>query len=209
MSQVDKVTKYYEARAPVYDETAGYQDREAEQLRIPIKTRYREMFSGHDVLEIACGTGYWTSVIAEVASSVSAVDINPTLISQAQERCRHLNNVKFQIADAYTLQGVSSGFSAAFGIWWLSHVPKELITTFIDTLHRKLLPGAFVLFVDQLMYGGYNRRQDSMENTLELRHLPDGRSFEIIKNFPSGKCVFRVLITTDSGINLTTIPVLS
>jgi len=94
-------------------------------------------------------------------------------------------------------------------IWWLSHVPKELITTFIDTLHRKLLPGAFVLFVDQLMYGGYNRRQDSMENTLELRHLPDGRSFEIIKNFPSGKCVFRVLITTDSGINLTTIPVLS
>ena len=185
MSLTDDVTRYYAERAPVYDETAGYTDPEAEQLRMPIKARYRDMFRGHTVLEIACGTGYWTPTIAEVATSVLAVDINPSLISQAEDRCRHLPNVTFQVADAYILAGVPTGFSAALGIWWWSHVPQERLPAFLSALHSKLQSGAFVLFVDQLPYDGHIRREDPLGNTLEQRHLPDGRSFEIVKNFPT------------------------
>jgi len=116
MSLVDNVTEYYAERAPVYDKTAGYADPEAEELRVPIKARYRRMFEGHKVLEVACGTGYWTQVIGEVAESVLAIDINPSLVSGGEDRCKHLPNVKFQIADAYSMQGVPTGFTAALGI---------------------------------------------------------------------------------------------
>jgi len=185
MSLIDDVIKYYAARAPVYDETAGYMDPEAEQLRVSIKARYQKMFAGHAVLEIACATGYWTATVAASAKSVFAVDINPAVISQAKERCRNLSNVKFQIADAYILKDVPTGFSAAFGILWWSHVPKERIKAFFSALHGKLLPGALVMFVDQLPYDGHVRRQDCTGNTIEQRSLPCGSSFEVVKNFPT------------------------
>lgn len=102
-------------------------------------------------------------------------------------------NVNFQIADAYTLDGVPTGFSAALGIWWWSHVPLERLLAFLTSLHSKLLPGAFVLFVDQLPYGGHIRRKDQNGNTLEQRSLPDGRSFEIVKNFPSEEDIHNAL----------------
>jgi demethylmenaquinone methyltransferase/2-methoxy-6-polyprenyl-1,4-benzoquinol methylase len=193
MSLVNDVTKYYAARALVYDETAGYNDPEAEKLRVPIKARYREMFKGQDVLEIACGSGYWTWVIGEVANSVLAIDINQSLISIAKERCKYLPNIKFKIADAYTLEGIKEGFSAALGIWWWSHIPKEMIQVFLSVLHSRLMPGAFVLFVDQLPYDEPARRQDSDGNTIERRSLPDGRSFEIVKNFPSEEEIINTL----------------
>jgi demethylmenaquinone methyltransferase/2-methoxy-6-polyprenyl-1,4-benzoquinol methylase len=184
---------YYAARAAVYDETAGYTDLEAEQLRVPIKARYRDMFRGHAVLEIACGTGYWTRTIGEVADSLLATDINPSLIAKARDRCKGLSNVTFQIADAYTFSGVSTGFSAAFGIWWWSHVPLERLSIFLRALHSKLQPGALVLFVDQLPYAGHVRRHDPQGNTIELRSLPDGRSFQIVKNFPTEEGIRKAL----------------
>jgi len=203
MALVDDVARYYEARASEYDETAGYTDPESEALRAPIKARFREMFAGHTVLEIACGTGYWTPVIGEVAASVLAVDVNPPVLALAENRCKNLSNVTFQMSDAYTLDGVPGGFSAAFGIWWWSHMPKERIPAFLGALHSKLLPGAFVLFVDQLPYDGEVRRQDARGNTLERRVLSDARSFEVVKNFPTEEEIRQTLAGIADNVQYT------
>ncbi|MBD3237430.1 MAG: methyltransferase domain-containing protein [Candidatus Eisenbacteria bacterium] len=185
MTLAEDVARYYAARAPVYDETAGYTDAQAERLREPIQARYRTLFTGHTVLEIACGTGYWTRAIAPAARAVLGIDIHAELLAQARRRCASLPHVAFEVADAYELASIPGGFSAALGIWWWSHVPRERLPAFLDTLHGKLRPGARVLFADQLPYEGHRRRQDPRGNTLEERRLPDGRRFWIVKNFPT------------------------
>jgi SAM-dependent methyltransferase len=185
MTASDEVTRYYAARADVYDETAGYFDKEAEALREPIKARYRELFKGKDVLEVACGSGYWTRVLGETAVSVLAIDINANIMEQAVARCRGLPDVRFRIADAFTLLGVPTGFDAAVAIWWYSHIPKANIRQFLNALCGVLAPGALVLFVDQLPYEHAKRTTDVGGNVLEERTLPDGRTFSVIKNFPT------------------------
>jgi demethylmenaquinone methyltransferase/2-methoxy-6-polyprenyl-1,4-benzoquinol methylase len=154
MSLVDDITRYYAERAPVYDQTAGYADPVAEELRAPIRARWGDMLRGRTVLEVACGTGYWTRAIAQTAYSVLAFDINPMLVRRARARCRDLSNVTIRIADAYAFEGIPGGFTAALGIWWWSHVPRERLRAFLGKLHGRLQAGALVLFVDQLPYGG-------------------------------------------------------
>jgi demethylmenaquinone methyltransferase/2-methoxy-6-polyprenyl-1,4-benzoquinol methylase len=193
VSIIEETERYYAARAPIYNETAGYLEFVAEKARDKIKARYRKLFAGHDVLDLACGTGYWTSAIAETAKSILGVDIHEKMLEQARERCRDMKHVQFQKADAYKLEGVPGGFSAAFGTYWWSHMPVEQTGSFLDTLHAKLKPGAMVLFLDQLPYEGLGRRKDANGNTLEQRILPDGRKFEIIKNFPDEACFLQVL----------------
>ena len=185
MSASDDATRYYAARADVFDETAGYFDKEAEALREPLKARYRELFRGKDVLEVACGSGYWTRVLGEVAASVFAFDINQDILQKAVERCRDLTNVRFRIADACTFLGVPTGFDAAVAVWWYSHIPKANIPQFLGALRGVLAPGALVLFVDQLPCGHEVRTTDAGGNILEERALPDGRKFSVIKNFPT------------------------
>lgn len=185
MHAVDQTVEYYAARAPVYDATSGYEDPEGERLRVPAKIRYQRLFRGLDVLEVACGTGYWTAVVGEVAESVLATDINPAVVGLAEERCRSLRSVRFRVVDALSLKGVPPGFTGALGMWWWSHVPKSALQGFLRALHSRLRPGSPVLFNDQLPYGGRTRESDAEGNTLELRTLPDGRCFRVMKNFPT------------------------
>jgi len=185
MSLVTDIIRYYAERAHIYARSAGILDAEAEKLREPIKARYREFFRGRNVLEIACGTGYWTAVIAETADSVFGIDINEKMIKQACRRCICFPNVQFRIADAYKLANVPGGFDSAAGFWWWSHVPRAYLRSFLSTLHTRLLPGAAVAFVDHLPYGGFKRRIGETGDTLEERKLPFGRKVYIVKNFPS------------------------
>lgn len=185
MPLTDTLARYYATLAREYDTIAGYTDPLAGELRGPIKARFEEALRGHKVLEIACGTGYWTEVIAGAAESVLATDVDPTMISLARQRLAQRSNVRCQLADAYNLDGVQGQFTAAFSHWWWSHVPKSRLRGFLGVLHEKLMPGALVIFADQLRYAWPHRREDQEGNLLEQRVLPDGSHWEIVKNFPT------------------------
>jgi len=50
------------------------------------------------VLELGCGTGKNTALLAEIGERVRAVDFSPSMIERAKDKLR-LNNVSFEVAD--------------------------------------------------------------------------------------------------------------
>jgi len=177
--------EYYAARAPIYDEVYLRPERQAdlEQLRRWIP----DWFAGRSVLEIACGTGYWTQFIAPVAARMTATDVvaEPLAFARLRPAVEHVSFVR---ADAVALPATLGSFDAAFAGLWLSHVPRERLREFVVGLHARLAPGARVVLIDNT--GAQCRdlpivERDAHGNTYQLRTLPDGTMYRVLKNFPS------------------------
>ena len=113
---------YYARRAAEYEKI--YQKPERQDDLHLLRELVRNALTGLDVLEIACGTGFWTKLIAQGARSILATDYNSEVIDVALTK-DYGCNVTFQTADAYSLSEISGNFNAAFcGFWW-SHVPRS------------------------------------------------------------------------------------
>lgn len=140
------------------------------------------------VLEIACGTGYWTARIAEVARSICATDAAPEALDLAREKSYPTGRVRLQIADAFAPGNIAGHFTAAFGGFWWSHVPREEQSRFLGALHRRLPAGARVVFCDNRYVAGSSTpiaRTDTAGNTYQHRRLESGELYEVLKNFPA------------------------
>ena len=171
---------YYAARAPLmrYDRLTPRTQRTLDTYAVFLQ----RALQGRRVLEIACGTGYWTQRIAEAAEHVHATDVLPEMIAIAAERGYARGNVTLQRADAYTLEGVPGGWSAAFHFQWFSHIPKREAHRFLSTLHARLARGALVVFGDNLDRG---TDPDADGNLYQVRELAGHPPHRIIKNCPS------------------------
>ena len=176
---------YYAARAPEYDRIYLKPERQ-DDLRA-IEAWLPSVFAGRSVLEVACGTGYWTQFIAPVATRVLAVDAAPQTLQIARQRVAG-GNVEFVTGDAYALPAHAQDFDAAFAGFWFSHVPKSRIRAFLAGLHRTLRPGARVVFLDNLYVEGNSTplcERDEEGNTYQLRSLADGSQHKVLKNYPT------------------------
>jgi SAM-dependent methyltransferase len=186
MKEIEDIKKYYSDIAVNYDNLAGYEDPNTEKIRKEMKSRHQKYLKGHDILEIACGTGYWTEVIAKTAHSILSVDIDKKMISRAKKRVAKFKNVTFKIADAYSLDSIKGTFSAAYAHWWWSHIPKSRIRSFLSNLHKKLISNAFVLFSNHLPnYRDHKLKisHNKFGDRLEERILSNGKKYFVVKNF--------------------------
>jgi len=179
---------YYSKRAQEYEKIYFKPERqhELEWLR----GRIPRIFKGRTVLEVACGTGYWTQFIAEAAKKVHACDINDSVLEIAREKPIAPGKVDFFKADAITLQGVPRGCDAAFAGFWWSHVKKSGIEQFVANLSGVLAPGAVVGILDNQYSEGSSTpisRRDAEGNTYQMRKLASGEEYEVLKNFPKAQ----------------------
>lgn len=176
---------YYAARAPYYD--AVYLKPERSSDIAYLIQHLPSRFSGREVLEVACGTGYWTQHIASTAAKLVATDGTAEPLSFARLR-PHTENVAFLQADAYELPTELGAFDAAFAGLWFSHVPKAARIRFLNSLHARLLPGARVLLLDNgtVQQNDFPIAEtDSDGNTYQSRQLRDGSIHRVLKNFPT------------------------
>lgn len=108
----------------------------------------RVALSKRDVLEIACGTGYWTERAVSAVNRITATDINPMALEIAIAKKLSADKVRFEQSDAYELSCIPGDYNAGMAICWLSHVPPAQIRGFLDAFHNRLGFGAMVFFAD-------------------------------------------------------------
>ena len=92
---------YYARRAPEYERI--YQKPERQEDLRTLRARVAQTFAGRRVVEIACGTGWWTEILAGTAHSVTATDINDEVLAVARAKGLDRARVSFQRCDAFDL----------------------------------------------------------------------------------------------------------
>jgi demethylmenaquinone methyltransferase/2-methoxy-6-polyprenyl-1,4-benzoquinol methylase len=137
------------------------------------------------VLELACGTGWWTEQLARYAQEVTAVDASPEVIALSREKLGDRKNVRYVEADLFAWQPAEV-YDVVFFSFWLSHVPPARFDEFWGTVRRSLAPAGRVFFIDSLFSEtssaqGHHREGSAAVTT--VRHLNDGRDYRIFKVF--------------------------
>ncbi|MEF8779313.1 MAG: methyltransferase domain-containing protein [Haloferacaceae archaeon] len=126
---------------------------------------------GRDILEVACGTGRFTVMLADQGADVIGLDISPAMLSQGREKAIDAgvsDSVSFMLGDAARLPFPDDHFDAVFAMRFfhlanrpvtflreLKRVSREQV--FFDTFRR---PSARVLYNWALPMGSrlYSRR---------------------------------------------------
>jgi SAM-dependent methyltransferase len=176
---------YYAERAPYYD--AVYLKPERREDIAFLSQNLPARLEGRTVLEVACGTGYWTQHIAAAVKSLHATDWTAEPLEFAKLRpCT--DQTKFSRADAYQLSETLGTFDGALAALWFSHVPINARGQFFKSLHARLASGARVILFDNSEVQCLDfpiAERDADGNTYQLRKLNDGSTHRVLKNFPS------------------------
>jgi ubiquinone/menaquinone biosynthesis C-methylase UbiE len=177
---------YYARRAAQYEKIYDKPERQGDLARL--RAELPPLFKDERVLEIACGTGYWTALIAAHAESVLAIDAVEDVLAIARSKSYPRSNVRFEQGDAYALPAWPEKLSACFAGFWWSHVPLAKLDSFLQELQKRLAPAARVVFLDNRYVEGSSTPisyWDPQGNTYQRRRLGDGSSHEVLKNFPT------------------------
>jgi demethylmenaquinone methyltransferase/2-methoxy-6-polyprenyl-1,4-benzoquinol methylase len=114
---------YYARRAAEYEEIYLKPERQSDLRRLT--EGLSEAFPALDVLEVACGTGYWTEHIAKSARRIVASDINAEVLEIARRKAYFCERVCILLQEGHLTTSVPSDCTAGFhGFWW-SHVPLQ------------------------------------------------------------------------------------
>ncbi|MCC7262170.1 MAG: methyltransferase domain-containing protein [Candidatus Latescibacteria bacterium] len=171
--------EYYD-RNPPYDPARAALERTEEGLMV---RRLQQVLAGRQALEIACGSGWATRLVAEVAASVVATDLSPTRLKLARRRQGpDRSRVRFLRADAYALDQVPGSFDAAYALAWFAHVPRERHQLFLDGLHQRVGRGGRVFLADERYNIGEDLECPGEQDSYELRCLDGGARYPIIDN---------------------------
>jgi ubiquinone/menaquinone biosynthesis C-methylase UbiE len=180
----EKLVEYYEKNASAIER--DYQAPERQQELAQLRARVQQLLKGHAVLELACGAGYWTSVLAEVCDTVLATDISPGMIELARRRNLPADVVQLGVADALALPADLGAYKAVFiGFLW-SNLRRDEQDHLLAELRKRIGKDVLLVLVDEgLAEGEPVARTDAQGNTYQILTAPDGERYEVPKNDPT------------------------
>lgn len=179
------IIKYYSARANEYENIYKKPERQEDILK---STLYlQELFSGKNIFEIACGTGFWTERLSITARHIVATDRSEAMLAIARNKLYQKNTVVFENADIFDLP-TGLTFKNLFGGFIWSHILLEKLPVFLDNLMNHAEAGARFVFMDNNFIAQSNTPVsdiDAAGNSYQQRQLENGQAFKVLKNFPT------------------------
>jgi len=190
----DNLRKYYQNRANEYELVYQKPERQADlkQLHLYLK----KAFENKKVVEIACGTGYWTKTIAESCHHILATDVNEEVLTIAKGKAYGPASIHFKQIDLWQLEKEDTNFDSVFGGFIWSHILKTDIPKFLKKLQNQLTTNGELIFIDNKYVEGSSTpisRTDADGNTYQIRRLQNGEVYEVLKNFPTREEIAKLI----------------
>lgn len=175
---------YYNKRLSEYEAIYAKPERQADLQKLV--AQLQADVAHCSVLELACGTGWWTERLANHAASWTATDADPGALAVVQHKgIQGLSAA--QTLNAYQPQ-VTARVDCVFAAHWYSHLLHDESAAFFDAVSTCLKPGGRLIMLDNNYVIGSSTpisRTDDKGNTYQARPLKDSSTHEVLKNFPS------------------------
>ena len=99
--------------------------------------------AGKRVLDVACGEGYGSALLARHAARVTGVDISEEAVAHARKAYEALGNVEFACAPCTRLPLDDASIDLAVSFETIEHIAEQ--AEFLDELARVLAPGGVLV----------------------------------------------------------------
>lgn len=99
--------------------------------------------AGRRVLDVACGAGYGSALMARTAAAVTGVDISADAVAHARATYAGIANLDFTEASCTGLPFAEAAFDCVVSFETLEHIREQ--PEFMAEVHRVLTPGGLFL----------------------------------------------------------------
>jgi SAM-dependent methyltransferase len=188
--------EYYRKRAGEYDEwwfRTGRYDHgvelnaawaaDAREVELALE-RHLDRVRPRRAVELACGTGLFTRLVAPRVGHLLALDASPEV--QAINRARvAAGNVEYVTADLFAWQP-SEPYDFVFMSFWLSHVPIDRFDGFWSCVRSALADGGSAYVIDSgwdVTSTAKDHVRAHRESGIAARRLNDGSEYRVVKIF--------------------------
>ncbi len=181
--------RYYAARANEYDDwylrrgrySHGPVDDAAWRADLDAAARWLDgQQLGAEIVELAAGTGWWSPLLAR-KGRLFLYDAAPDPLSHARSRLDQMGlTATFAVRDAWAEP--DREVAAVFVGFWLSHIRRDRLETFLRLVRRWLAPGGTFAFIDsQRDPASGAADHDPPSDDVQVRRLDDGSEFLVRK----------------------------
>ncbi|VEP11555.1 Type 11 methyltransferase [Hyella patelloides LEGE 07179] len=126
-----------------------------------------------NVLDIGCGTGEFSRLLAKQTQKVVVIDLSPKTIEIALANSQEYKNINFQIANILNYEFPREYFDAIVSIATLHHVPEPEL---LANLKASLKPGGTLAILDLL------KHENLQDSSSDIIAVPLNWIFSLTKN---------------------------
>lgn len=155
--------------------------------------------SGERVIDIGCGVGKWSVLLAENDVDVASVDNLPTMLRKVSQRCKQ-NRIESRISpilsDGFFLPFKVGTFDGATLNWVVAHIPVIKNIHFVREIHRVVKRNGWLFISDS-----YWRGQEGGKEQIQIRET-DGSKYEVYKYYYEPRELKQLLLKTFGEVEL-------